>query len=105
MTYTGEENHDISLAQASEMTKRYRENMTAEQTVIAEYFGKDAIMKILKQDHCVGIRAYYALDANMVQNLVLVGVDSNGDDQYLESLAENGLAFPPYGSSPNPLNC
>lgn len=105
MSYTGSENHHIDLEEASEMTKRYRDNMAPDQTVIAEYFGRDAIIEILEQKGCAGIRMYYALDKYMVKKLIIVGVDENGDDQYLESLAEHGLIYPPYVSSPNPLNC
>lgn len=104
MNYTGNEDHSISLQDAAAMTKRYRDNRTAAQTIIGEYFGKNAIIEILNQDQVVGIRIYYALDETMVQKLVIVGVDGNGNDLYLGEIAEHGHTNPPYQSTPNPLN-
>lgn len=104
MSFTGQENHEISLQEASEMTKRYRDSQTTEGYIKAEYFGQEAIKAILKQENCVGIRIYYALDENMVKKLVLVGVDQNENDLYNGVLAEKGLTSPPHVISSNPLN-
>lgn len=104
MSYTGNEEHDISLNDASEMTARYRNNKSADQPNIGEYFGGDAIKAILAQAGCVGIRIYFALDENMSQKVVLVGADANGNDLHQGILAERGLTDPPYSSSANSLN-
>jgi hypothetical protein len=76
---TGNENHDISFANAGVMTKKYRTSVPAS-AIIGGFFGKKAILEILSQDDCVGIRYYYGLDANGTDVLILVGVDANGDD-------------------------
>lgn len=105
MSFTGQENHEISLQEASAMTKRYRESQTEEMYIKAEYFGKEAIQSILQQKEYVGIRIYYALDENMVNKMVLVGVDQNENDLYNGVLAERGFVCPPACSTNNsPLN-
>lgn len=102
MSFTGSEDHDIPLATAAEWTKNYR---TANpNTVIAHFFGKDAINTILSQQGCVGIRIYYAVDDNGVNHLILVGADSSGNDLYQGALAERSLCCPVYCSAANPLN-
>lgn len=104
MNYTGNENHSIGLDDAAAMTERYRDNRSTDQTIIAEYFGKDAITEIFAQQDCVGMRIYYALDEQMIQKLVIVGVDGNGDDLYNGKLAEFGLTCPANCAASNPLN-
>lgn len=103
MTYTGNEDHSISLPDASTMTQRFRNTITPGAT-IAEYFGADAINNILAQTDCVGIRVYYGLDSANVPNLVILGVDTNGDDLYFGLLAENGKKCPPSCATGNLLN-
>lgn len=44
MEYTGNEEHSISLQDASELTKNYRDQFDAETSYIkGEYFGKTAL--------------------------------------------------------------
>jgi hypothetical protein len=105
MSFTGHENHAISLQEASAMTKRFRDNQTSATYIKAEYFGRDAIEAILNQENCVGIRAYYAIDENMVNKLVLVGVDASENDLFNGVLAEKGFVCPPTCSTnASPLN-
>ena len=104
MTFTGNENHGISLTQASAMTKNYRDSASAT-TTIAFYFGKTAIQDILNQEGCVGIRIYKAIDENSEEQLVLTGVNSSGNDLYNGLLADRSLKCPAYCSASNPLNC
>ena len=105
MSFTGQENHEISLQEASKMTKRYRDNQQTEGYIKSEYFGQEAIKAILQQENCVGIRIYYALDENMVKKMVLVGVDQNENDLFYGVLAEKGLVCPPSCPANNsPLN-
>ena len=104
MTYTGHENHSITLSDAAAMTKNFRSSLSDPSSIIAEYFGGDAIRSILAQTGCVGIRIYYALDATNVSHLVISGVDINGNDLCNGVLAEKGLGCPAYCSANNPLN-
>ncbi len=100
---TGTENHSISLADAAEMTKNYRQSV-ASGTIIAHAFGKNAIQAILNQTGATGIRIYYGLDDNGVKQLVVTGVNSSGNDMYEGLLAERSLYCPDDCSAANPLN-
>lgn len=103
MTYTGNEPHSISLSDAAAMTKAFRDSISSGQ-IIAHYFGKSAIAAILNQTNCVGIRIYYALSTTAVKQLVVTGVDANGNDLYNGLLAERSLTCPIDCSTANPLN-
>jgi hypothetical protein len=104
--YTGNEDHSISLSQASEWTKNYRNTASAVSTnpITAHLFGKDAILAILNQQGCKGIRIYYALDDAGKQQLIVVGADSSKNDLYEGLLAERSDPCPMCCSSANPLN-
>lgn len=44
------------------------------------YFGENIILRILAANNCVGIRAYAGLDDKDQWQLLLVGVDENGNN-------------------------
>ena len=46
--------------------------------VIAQYFGKGIIEKIMKQPGCVGVRMYYGKHATGKSGFIFIGVDKNG---------------------------
>ncbi|MBA3683207.1 MAG: hypothetical protein H0W73_18885 [Bacteroidetes bacterium] len=101
MSFTGREDHSISLATATQWTASYR---TANPGAIkAHFFGKDAIQAILNQSNCVGIRIYYALDESAVKQLIVVGAKADQSDMYTGLLAERSSPCPPFcdgGTSP-----
>ena len=103
MPFTGNEDHSISLEDATEMTENYRQ-ATGLGLFLGAYFGKTAISDILSQDNCVGIRIYNAKSNAGKLNFVLVGVNANGDDMYDGELAEMGIACPPFCPTSSPLN-
>lgn len=103
MNYTGNEDHSISLTEASELTANYR-NAQTDDYIRAEFFGKNAILDLLNQDNCIGMRIYYGLDNNGVKKLVLVGVDGNGNDLDSGVILDKGFPCPTYCSSSNSLN-
>jgi hypothetical protein len=103
MTFTGQENHQISLNDAAALTSRYRAQMGT-RILKGGFFGKDAIQAILNQADCVGIRYYYGLDANNIQVLVLVGTNAKGDDLVNGELAEMSIPCPDWCGGPNALN-
>ncbi len=103
MSFTGSENHSINLEDAAKMTENYR-NALVGGTTLGGYFGRDAIQGILAQNNCVGIRIYYALDENGVEQFVVVGVKEDGDDLYDGEIAQHALLCPPYCPQSSPLN-
>ena len=103
MSFTGNEDHSIPLATASQWTKNYRDANPSGVT-IAHFYGKEAIMAILSQANCVGIRIYYALDDNGAKQLILVGANAAENDLYNGLLAERSVKCPEQCSSANPLN-
>jgi hypothetical protein len=101
MSFSPNENHEITLAEASVMTEAYRDaNLNSK---IGGFFGKDAIQEILNQSECVGLKFYFAMK-NGNLTLVLCGAKANQDDLYLGYLADQCLPDPPHSSSSNPLN-
>ncbi len=90
--FTGNEGDAISLALGSAMTAAYR---TANPGAIkAHFFGSTILNTILAQQDCVGIRIYYALNEIGVKQLVLVGVNANGDDQTAGIIADRSEPCP-----------
>jgi hypothetical protein len=71
---------------AKAWTANYRETYPVE--IEAHFFGREIINQILSEEGCVGIRIYYALDENGNRQLLLVGVNANGDN-LLPSVTNN----------------
>lgn len=103
MSFTGNEDHSITLTEASELTARFRDNMPWDDT-IAEFFGKAALLAILEQEDCVGIRLYYGFDDQMRPSVVAVGAKANQDDLVNGELAQHAKRCPIYCSTANDLN-
>jgi hypothetical protein len=102
MSFTGKEDHSITLATAAEWTANFR--ATTPPAPSAHFYGKNAIQAILNQTNCVGIRIYHALDSTGVKQLIIVGAKSDESDLHEGLLAERGAPCPPYCGSGNPLN-
>jgi hypothetical protein len=102
MTITGNENHSISLAEASAWTKNYRDANPGQ--IKGHALGKNAISDILFQDNCVGLRVYYALDDSGAKQIIFVGIDADGNDLYEGKLAERTYVCPPDCGAANSLN-
>jgi hypothetical protein len=103
MSFTGDENHGITLNEAAQLTANYRASHPAS-TIKGFFYGKQAIMGILTQEKCVGIRIYYAQDLAGNPTMVITGVDENENDLYQGQLAEFGQPCPTRCSVANPLN-
>ncbi len=102
MSFTGNEVHDISLQEASDLTANYR--ISNPGAVLGFYYSKLAISNILAQTDCVGIRIYYAEDDLGSPKMVISGVLSNEDDIDTGLLAEFGTPCPPNKGKNDPLN-
>jgi len=95
-------NHDITLEQAQILTANFRQKNPG--VVRGGKFDRDAFDEILAQSDCVGIRYYYGLDANDSPQLILVGVNSKGNDMIDDLLCEMSWPCPPTCGDPNVLN-
>lgn len=95
MPFTGHENHHISLQEARSLTSNYRKSVSSG-SELAGYFSRDAILAILNQASCVGIRIYRGLSADNLPRFVIVGVDSAGQDLTGGELAEFSHNCPPF---------
>ena len=101
--YTGNENHVVTLDQAVKYVENFKSFPTTP-SIKGAYFGRNIFDKILGQAGCVGIRYYYAKKDDGTATLVLVGVDSNGNDLTQGILGEESLPCPPFCPGPSPLN-
>jgi len=104
MTVDGTEGGQITLAQGAAMTAKYRaENPTG---VKARLFGKDCIQALLSQGGgsvCKGIRMYFGMNEAGEQEIVMVGVDANGND-LLDLVMDMSYPCPKNCSTANALN-
>ena len=103
MAFTGREDHSITLAEASKLTANFRKKIEPG-SIRGGFFGKEAILKILNQDGCVGIRYYYGEKDDGTPVLVLVGVDAEENDLIDGVLAEVSIPCPPFCGTANVLN-
>ena len=95
--FTGKEDHLVDSATAVKMIKKYRANVQATtSTIKGGYFARNAFEKILAQKGCIGIRYYYAQNDTIAPVLVLVGVDSTGQDMKTGVIMEKVFPCPPY---------
>lgn len=94
-TFSADFDHSISLTDAAGMTAAFR---TAHPSaVVANAFGKTAIINILNQDGCVGIRFYNAQDLDGTVHLVAVGVRSDNSNMTSGLIAERSICCKPGG--------
>ncbi len=103
MSFTGNENHSISLYDAAGLTKNFRDSQSGIY-IKGEFFGKDAINSVIQQEGCVGIRIYNGLDDNSVQKLVIIGVTSDENDMTDGNILEYGIPCPTICGISNELN-
>lgn len=102
MSFTGNEDHSITLQAAAQLTGNYRTNNP--NAILGLYYSKDAILEILNQQDCVGVRAYYAETSTGEKTLVFVGVNALGNDMVNGVIADFGVPCPVQCSSANDLN-
>ncbi len=92
--FTGHESHAISLSDAVELVKNFK-NSAATGSVLGEVFSRDALLAVLNQPQCVGIRAYYGRKLTGASALVIVGIDATGADLTGGNILEYGFPCPP----------
>jgi len=101
--FTGLEDHTISLEEAGTLTRNYR--MAAGRGATkGRYFSRVSIEQLLMQEDVVGVRYYYAEDPQGKPQMVLVGVDAQGQDLTEGFVIGNGLPVSRFHEVPNQLN-
>jgi hypothetical protein len=100
--YTGSTNHIVTLDQAVKFVSTYKLAPTF--AVKGAYFDRSIFDKILAQKDCIGIRYYYGRKDDGTPCLVLVGVDSKGNDMTAGILGEDAILCPPLCPPASPLN-
>jgi len=67
---------------SKELSKQWITNYTSKNPSLlrAHFFGFEIVNQILNQSGCIGIRMCYALNNSGVQQILLVGVNSNGEN-------------------------
>ncbi len=109
------QNHEISLQEAIDMTKRYRENLGSMTTAdyanslpLCETFDKTAFEQLVGEAGCASIRCYLGMDKDKIVRLIFVGVDSKDQDilppAVGAAIMEIGTHCPPICPGTGPLN-
>jgi hypothetical protein len=98
---TSRDKHWIDLKSAVELTTQWRKRQPEAPKAIA--FDRAALERILKQEHCAGVRCYFAAKADTTWTLVLVGINAKGQDLASGEIAEEGNPCPPDCDSSSPL--
>jgi len=96
-------NQVITLVAASKYTRNFRQRADAG-AIKAGLFWKEYVQKLLDQPNCVAMRYYHAVDEKDYPVIVLIGVDSDGNDITNGTILEIGLPCPPFCSNINQLN-
>ncbi|TBX66137.1 hypothetical protein EZL74_11150 [Flavobacterium silvisoli] len=85
----------ISLEEARIYVKDFKEKFPEE--VKASYMGRVNFMKLLEQKDCIGIRIYNGYDVKEERlNVVLVGVDFEGNDMTNGLIMDRTVPCPSY---------
>jgi hypothetical protein len=100
---TGKENQFLTLAEASQSTRNYRDSMKVGEAK-GGFFGATIFRKILAQEGCVGIHIYRGMHDDGTPTFVLVGVNEHGSDLVSGIVAQKAFICPPWCYVFGPLN-
>ncbi|MEN9303877.1 MAG: hypothetical protein RL264_2306 [Bacteroidota bacterium] len=103
MAFNGDEGSVVTLAEASGWTANYRKTIPAGE-IIAQFVGKNQLMKILNQKGCMGIRFYYGIGDDGKKNLIAVGAGSDENDMVDGIILDKFFICPSKCSVKNSLN-
>lgn len=103
--------HQISLQDAAELTKNYRELPLGQIGQLLNgtkgaMFSNEALQAVMDQPACVSVRFYFAVKSEIppIFTLVAIGVDANGNDLVNGVVLDHARACPPLCSENNLLN-
>lgn len=98
----------ISLQDAIDMTKTYRENRESilnsnyqnqNLLAISETFDREVFDSVLGQDGCRSLRIYLGMSSQLQVHAIIVGVDGDNNDQLPGAgdfkIIETGIRCPP----------
>jgi hypothetical protein len=103
MAFNGNEGTVVTLTDASRWTANFRKANPSDE-IIAQFFGKNQLLKILNQKGCVGIRFYYGIGDDGIKNIVAVGATSDQNDMVNGVILDYAFRCKPYCSNVNSLN-
>jgi hypothetical protein len=92
-------NQVITLADARKLKANYKEQAPPN-AVIGGLFWKEYVEQVLNQADCVALRYYYGLKDDKTPVIILVGVNSEGNDLTNGVMIEYELPCPPYCPPP-----
>ncbi len=101
-TLNGTEGENIPLEEAIQMTRAFR--LANPDAIKAFYLGKDIMNELLRQNNCVGMRIYNALDVDNQPQVVIVGVTADNEDLYEGIRADKTKPCPSLCDINSPLN-
>lgn len=100
-------NHTISLQEGAKLTKKYRDTLLSTLSGVKGLsYDNASIQSVLDQPGCARIRMYFGLSDDVVPKpqLVIVGVDSAGNDMTSGIILDRGSTCPPSCGGDNVLN-
>lgn len=104
MPFPPRQDHKISLAAAAALTKRYRDAV-AKGAETAQMFPREVFEQLLKNAKVRGIRVYYGRNEGAKLEMVVVGVDGDGNDMLSDGeIFDRGFPCPPVCSGSGGLN-
>lgn len=90
-------NHRISLSEAAEYTRRYREGARGQAGhMTSGAFLADQVRELLAQPGCAGVRIYNGRGADQASHFLLVGVDDKGNDMTQGTILQQFMPCPPF---------
>ena len=88
-SYTAEVGKDIGYEAGAKMIKKHFDENPND--VMAHFMGRNIIEALLAQPGCIGIRTFHGLNEVGIRQLVLVGVDKDGNNILeIDTVDENG---------------
>lgn len=98
--------HSLPLDTAIEYCANYRDanpGTPTNPTIKAHFYGKAALLEMLNQTDCIGMRVYYALTEDGKKQFVLTGVNADNNDLYNGKLLDRSVVCPPDCGGYSPL--
>lgn len=101
MSFNGTEGAPISIEEAKNLITTYKVKFPS--GVNSVFIGKDNIAALLNRPGSMGIRVYFATDANNNNTIAMVSATANQDDD-LGLIINKGIPCPPMCPSVSLLN-